>query len=626
MNTVTERLRAAVDTADGETPIVEVTGYDEPDIDDRRHLGRLQLGAAGLVFVAAALAALGVTWGAILTLAVGVSLGVAASMNFGVARRAAARRRPPTTGLVLTDRQLLVAKGDDEPLSLPADRVTGFRVSPVSNSFGRSDGGSDVSIETLDGALTVSVNAVSPKTVSTSLVRAVSAGADEPVDGTPADLIPVPPFGQPTIFIAGWLREPTLASVAWLVGGATIALGVLLSTVAPGDEADAVAGDDGGEAARVVVLDDERAGLVPLAGDGDASIASEEAPPSTTAAPEAEPEAVHSGELVDEIAIPDLAPLGCELDMVDEPRVVEGRVIYLQFCGAYAPIDFEGAGDYLTLCVDPRWADRLPGVGSGPVLRCGDDLMAFDPATGDPRWAVAPRSPIVQVRLTADRGVVQLEDAYGVIDTASGAVLWETFHDEAEGRVAVADGQVFEPNDLGIIARNIETGEALWSSEIIDIRSMMADDRFLYVSTDVGLVHALDRTTGSAVHSTALSDPGSLRAVGGGIVAAVSGGNQPTLSLLASDGLTSLGVGSVDATTRVRISDDGTVIATNGRTASISFLNPYTAFSFGLDGAADRWHVAIDGDIVHMGMRNAGGPTPARIRLSLLYENWEAQQ
>ncbi|MEM1334922.1 MAG: hypothetical protein AAGG08_15845, partial [Actinomycetota bacterium] len=455
VNTVTERLRAAVDTADGERPIVEITGYDDGDIDDRRRLSVLYVVALVGALAAIGLALTGSGGAAAGVLAIGVVAAIGGAGRFGVNRRPGGRLRPPTTGVVLTDRQLLVAKGDDSPMALPSDRVTGFKVGPVSTSFGRDDGGSDVSVETVDGELTVSVNAVAPKTAE-ALLRAgsvaVASSPDEPSDddsepdapSQTGDLIPVPTVGDQPIFITGWLREPSLASLAWLVVGALLAVGALVTSATSGG------GNAAGEsdAARVVVLEDGGNDPVPLA---DAALALTEA--ATTVAPTTseavEVEVAHSGALVDLIDFPDLGPLGCDVDLVDEPRLVEGRVVYLHLCGGFAPTNFEGAGDYMPLCVDPRWADRLPGAASGPVLRCDDDLMSFDPATGDLRWALAPRSSIVQVRLTTDRGVIQLEDSYGVIDALTGDVLWETFHGEDEGRVAISDNLVFEPNDAG---------------------------------------------------------------------------------------------------------------------------------------------------------------------------------
>ncbi|MEM8708231.1 MAG: PQQ-binding-like beta-propeller repeat protein [Actinomycetota bacterium] len=615
VNTVTERLRAAVDTADGERPIVEITGYDDTDIDDRRRLSLLHMTAAAAAVGAVALSVAGAPMAAAAVVAVGALAVIGGAVRFGLNRRPGGRRRPPTTGVVLTDRQLLVAKGDDEPMALPADRVTGFAVAAGSTSFGRDDGGSDVSVETLDGELTVSVNAVAPKTIE-ALLRADAA--DAPVD----DLIPVPPTGDHPIFITGWLREPSLVSIVWVALGAALAIGALVTAASAGVDEETTAEPD---AARVVVLEDGGNDPLPLA---DAAVALTEA--ATTVTPTtseaAEVEVPHSGALVDLVDFPDLGPLGCDVDLVDEPRLVEGRVVYLHLCGGFAPTNFQGAGDYMPLCVDPRWADRLPGAGSGPVLRCDDDLMSFDPATGDLRWALAPRSSIVQVRLTTERGVIQLEDSYGVIDTASGDVLWETFHGEDEGRVAISDDLVFEPNEAGVIARDVETGEARWTADVIGIRSLMAGDQRLYITTELGLLHVLDLATGAIVDSAEVPGPASLRAVGGGLVAVVSGGELPILTVVERDGLAQVTRTNAHVAHRVRITDAGFVVVTHGRSASIEIFEPGTGFWFEVDGAVTQWHTAIDGTIVHMGLANGGTVTPLRAPIDSLYEQWEAQQ
>ncbi|HEU4462734.1 MAG TPA: PQQ-binding-like beta-propeller repeat protein [Solirubrobacterales bacterium] len=138
----------------------------------------------------------------------------------------------------------------------------------------------------------------------------------------------------------------------------------------------------------------------------------------------------------------------------------------------------------------------------------------------EPAWSLSQREEADDLRYIAspavDKGVVYLQDPSSnveAVDLASGELLWERRYEEpvsGPNGVIVADGLVFGATKTSAVALDAETGEELWSTELVRNGSeqiAMAPGHHggrVFVSTatmygegdEVGVLWALDARTG----------------------------------------------------------------------------------------------------------------------------------
>jgi outer membrane protein assembly factor BamB len=177
----------------------------------------------------------------------------------------------------------------------------------------------------------------------------------------------------------------------------------------------------------------------------------------------------------------------------------------------------------------PLWQARVssevlaaPAVGpDGVVVRSGDNRVAlFDSATGSRKWVYQRATPSLSVRST---GAPVFADRYVFVgfpggklvalSLANGAPVWE-------GAVALPKGATELDRVADIVATPVvdgtricavafqgrvacfdmsQGGALMWSRDISSAVGLTMDGRSLFVVDDAGIVHALDRQSGSSL-------------------------------------------------------------------------------------------------------------------------------
>ena len=176
----------------------------------------------------------------------------------------------------------------------------------------------------------------------------------------------------------------------------------------------------------------------------------------------------------------------------------------------------------------PLWQSRVtseilspPLVTEGIVIVWSGDgrIYALSGADGKTKWVYQRANPPLIVRNTAGgiiaRGGLFTGTAGGkllAIDVATGNVAWEGNVATPKGateleRIAditslptIDERQVCAIAYQGRIACfDIVRGAIIWSRDFSSLGGIIADGRYVYVTDDLGAVHALDKTTGGSV-------------------------------------------------------------------------------------------------------------------------------
>lgn len=175
-----------------------------------------------------------------------------------------------------------------------------------------------------------------------------------------------------------------------------------------------------------------------------------------------------------------------------------------------------------------RWKSKVssevlsvPQVADGVVIvRSGDGRIAgLNVEDGKRAWLYERSTPALVVRshagVTIQRGVAYAGFAGGkliALKIADGSLLWEATVSQPRGNTeldrisditsspVVDDEQVCAIAFQGSVACfDIAQGNPLWNREISSDKGMMLLRKYLYFSDAKGLVHALDKSTGSTV-------------------------------------------------------------------------------------------------------------------------------
>ena len=162
-----------------------------------------------------------------------------------------------------------------------------------------------------------------------------------------------------------------------------------------------------------------------------------------------------------------------------------------------------------------------PAIGDGLVIvRSGDNqLTAYDAFDGKRKWVFQRPSPTLALRVTAppviDGGHVFAGYPGGkliAVNLSNGAPVWE-------GTVAVPKGtteleRVADITSVPVIAgRNVcavafqgrvacfdlGSGNLIWARDMSSAVGVTVDSRYLFVTDDKGVVHALDMASGASV-------------------------------------------------------------------------------------------------------------------------------
>ncbi|MDR0587894.1 MAG: outer membrane protein assembly factor BamB [Burkholderiales bacterium] len=189
-----------------------------------------------------------------------------------------------------------------------------------------------------------------------------------------------------------------------------------------------------------------------------------------------------------------------------------------------------GEGDVIALSTEgeERWRAKVsseiiapPTIAEGfVVLMTADNrIFALSANDGEQKWMVPRSLPALIVRnsegAVASRGGVFIGTAGGrllAIDIQSGAIAWDVNVATPKGtteleriadvtsRPIVEDDQICAGAFQGRVACfEIMRGSILWEREIPSYAGMVADHRYVYVTDDFGVVHALDKRTGVSV-------------------------------------------------------------------------------------------------------------------------------
>jgi outer membrane protein assembly factor BamB len=154
------------------------------------------------------------------------------------------------------------------------------------------------------------------------------------------------------------------------------------------------------------------------------------------------------------------------------------------------------------------------------VVRSGDSrVFGFDAADGKRRWVYQRSTPALSLRSSvgvtlADRAILAGFPGGKLVAIAAnnGAAIWESTVSLPKGateleRVAdVASSAVVTGREVCAVAFqgrvacfDLASGNVLWTREMSSRAGLDVDSRHVYVSDDKGVVHALDRTSGSSV-------------------------------------------------------------------------------------------------------------------------------
>lgn len=162
-----------------------------------------------------------------------------------------------------------------------------------------------------------------------------------------------------------------------------------------------------------------------------------------------------------------------------------------------------------------------PAVGGGLVaVRSGDSRIAgFEAADGKRRWVYQRNTPTLSLR--SHVGVL-LTERYTfagfpggklvAVANSNGAAVWEVTvaapkgTTELERVTDITSTPVVEGNRVCAVAFqgrvscfDGNTGNALWSREMSSSAGLDMDSQYVYVTTDKGSVHALDRDSGASI-------------------------------------------------------------------------------------------------------------------------------